>query len=71
MKVLQEENIEIEGGSIPILLLLENDESDRSLYYVKIDGIQWLETDNGCHAGIIFRLLADHVTEYMIYRKLP
>lgn len=70
MKVLQEESIEIEGGSIPILLLLENDESGRSLYYVEIDGIQWLETDKAHHAAIIFRLLADHVTEHMIYRKL-
>lgn len=67
METLQEEPINIEGGSIPIKLIKE--EEGRTLYSVTIDSVLWLKTEQLHHAAIIFRLLADHVTEYMTYKK--
>lgn len=64
MTMLKEESIIIKGGSIPIKLIKEE-----SLYSVTIDNVLWLKTEQLHHAAIIFRLLADHVTEYMIYEK--
>lgn len=68
MKTLQEEPINIEGGTIPIKLIKEEEEG-RLLYSVTIDNVLWLKTEQLHHAAIIFRLLADHVTEYMTYEK--
>ena len=69
METLQEEPINIEGGSIPIKLIKEEEEG-RTLYSVTIDGVLWLKTEQLHHAAIIFRLLADHVTGYMTYKKV-
>ena len=69
METLQEEPINIEGGTIPIQLTKEEEEG-KDLYSVMIDGVIWLKTEQLHHAAIIFRLLADHVTEYMTYNKV-
>lgn len=64
----QEEPINIEGGTIPVKLIKEEEEG-KALYSVTIDNVLWLRTEQLHHAAIIFRLLADHVTEYMTYEK--
>lgn len=69
METLQEEPINIEGGTIPIQLTKEEEEG-KDLYSVMIDGVIWLKTEQLHHAAIIFRLLADHVAEYMTYKKV-
>ena len=69
METLQEEPIDIEGGTIPVKLIKEEEEG-KTLYSVTIDNVLWLKTEQLHHAAIIFRLLADHVTEYMTYRKV-
>ena len=68
METLQEEPITIKGGSIPIKLVKEEEEG-KALYSVTIDDVIWLKTEQLHHAAIIFRLLVDHVTEYMTYEK--
>lgn len=68
METLQEEPINIEGGTIPVKLTKE--EEGKALYSVTIDNVLWPKTEQLHHAAIIFRLLADHVTEYMTYKKV-
>lgn len=68
METLQEEPINIEGGTIPIKLTKEEKEG-KTLYSVTIDNVLWLKSEQLHHSAIIFRLLADHVTEYMTYNK--
>lgn len=67
METPQEEPINIEGGTIPVKLTKE--EEGRTLYSVTIDNVLWLRIEQLHHAAIIFRLLADHVTEYITYEK--
>lgn len=50
---------------IPITL-----SKDREIYFVDIDGVNWIETENRVHAIVLFEMLRDNVTEYVTYKKI-
>lgn len=64
--------IAVEGGEIPITLSVTMDENDKSAYevfFIDIDGVNWLDTDCATYAIILFEMLKDHFTEYIHYEK--
>lgn len=66
--VLQEARIKTKnGGSIPIILLGEKDDTGEVCYSVGVDGVEWFITDNVTHGVILFRMMSEHITEYMHY----
>lgn len=65
MKKLRQEKINIEGGTIPITLYLDED-----VYVIDIDGIEWLETETRMHAVVLFEMMKDNITKYMNYIKM-
>ena len=67
MEEVRRDLIEIEGGEIPITLSKASDESS---FLIKIDGVEWVNTENKTHAVVLFELMKDHITEYMQYKKI-
>ena len=70
--ILNETAVPITGGKLPVKLVAEKPEDggEDLLYYVDVDGVEWLVTDNISHAVVLFHLIADHITEYVNYTAL-
>lgn len=66
MKTLRTEMIEVPGGKIQIVLD-ENYDEEGAYYNIYVDGVCWLETENGMHATVLFEMMKDHITEYVHY----
>ena len=66
-EILQERQIDIEGGQIPVTFW-----RTATTYGASIDGVQWFELDytEQVHAAVLYNMLADHITEYYHYRHL-
>ena len=62
---LREDYIKIEGGQIPIILF-----KDKEKFYIRIDGINWIETENQMHAVVLYEMMKDNITKYMNYRAI-
>lgn len=62
----QEVLIEIDelGNTIPVRVEMIDGE-----HIITIDGVEWARTDNQVHATVLFHMIADHITEYMTYKK--
>lgn len=69
--IIQQDFVTTEdGGRIPVELyaVKDNETDDNASYYeARIDGVTWYKADNVTHAVILYKLLRDHVTEYMHY----
>jgi hypothetical protein len=57
-------DVEVEGIKIPISV----DELD-GVNIISVDGVEWVKTENKVHAAVLFNMIADHLTEYMQYKK--
>lgn len=69
MEELRRELFKIEGGEIPITLNRDSDD-DGNFFYIEIDGVEWLVTENETHAVVLFEMMKDHITEYMNYKTI-
>lgn len=60
------------GGRIPLELYAEKDAdaSEGIIYAAYIDGVYWYDVENKTHAMILYKLLKEHVTEYMHYENI-
>ena len=67
--IIKRDFIAIEGGEIPIILKAVKDKNEKVFYFVYIDGITWLATENTTHAIILYSMLRDNITDYMQYVK--
>lgn len=58
-----------DGGRIPLELYAEKEPEapDGVIYAAFIDGVLWYAVENVTHAMILYKLLKEHVTEYMKY----
>ena len=65
-EIEQVEELEIEGGTIPVTLW-RREEGGRKTWGVDVDGVNWFELDNPVHAGVLHRMMVDHLTQYMHY----
>lgn len=65
-EIKQLEELEVEGGTIPVTLWSRT-EGGAETWGVDVDGVNWFEVDNRTHAAVLFRLMADHLTDYMHY----
>lgn len=57
------------GGRIPLELYARKSEqaAEGVMYEAQIDGVLWYSIENQMHAMILYKLLKEHVTEYMHY----
>lgn len=69
MEELRRELLKIDGGEIPITLNRTSDD-DGIFFYIEIDGVEWLTTENETHAVVLFEMMKDHITEYMNYKTI-
>jgi len=70
-EVIKEERIFInnKGDSIPITFL-KIDIEDEYWFSVRVDGVEWFIVPNPMHANVLFKLMKEHLTEYMHYELL-
>jgi hypothetical protein len=52
------------GDTIPVSVDEEN-----GTHVIKIDGVEWVRTDNYMHATVLFNMISEHITEYVHYEK--
>lgn len=57
--------IDEKGNTITVRVEQINDE-----HVITIDGVEWVRTENQVHATVLFHMIADHITEYMTYKKI-
>ena len=57
--------ISINGGTIPISV-----EENNGIHTITVDGVEWVKTENITHAAVLFNMMADHITEYMDFKKI-
>lgn len=60
------------GGRIPLELYALKEEAapEGVIYSAYIDGVQWYDTTSSMHGMILYKLLKDHVTEFMHYETI-
>lgn len=61
----KEIKINDKGDTIPIDLVEEE-----GVFYIDVDGVEWVETEAPYHAAVLFDMMADHLGEYMHYEKI-
>lgn len=66
---IRREFLKIEGGEIPIILAKDKDEQGE-FYFIAIDNVEWVTTENKTHAIVLFELMKDHITNYMTYKRI-
>lgn len=69
MEIVKKAMLQVCGGEIPICLCSEADE-EGIIYFIEVDGVEWLTTEAPLHANVLFNLMKDHITDYMNYKKL-
>lgn len=52
------------GDTIPVSVDEEN-----GTHVIRIDGVEWVRTDNYMHATVLFNMISEHITEYVHYKK--
>lgn len=52
------------GDTIPVSVDEEN-----GTHVIKIDGVEWVRTENYMHATVLFNMISEHITEYVHYEK--
>jgi hypothetical protein len=52
------------GDTIPVSVNEEN-----GTHVIKIDGVEWVRTDNYMHATVLLNMISEHITEYVHYKK--
>lgn len=52
------------GDTIPVSVDEEN-----GTHVIRIDGVEWVRTDNYMHATVLFNMISEHITEYVHYEK--
>lgn len=52
------------GDTIPVSVDEEN-----GTHVIKIDGVEWVKTENYMHATVLFNMISEHITEYVHYEK--
>ena len=62
MKVVRSENIQVDGGTIPITI-----SKDREEKVISIDGVEWVRTKNDMHTAVLFNMMLKHITDYVHY----
>lgn len=68
--LLQQDFIDTEnGGRIPIELYAIKEETapEGAIYSAYIDGVHWYHAASSTHATILYKLLKEHITEFMHY----
>lgn len=65
-EIIKQDYFKIKGGKIPIKLMKYTD-IDGEYFTIDIDGVEWLETLNYIHAGILYKIMLDNITKYMNY----
>lgn len=65
MKLERMEHLTIneQGDKLPITL-----SSERHVFYIDVDGVNWIQTKNEMHAVVMFEMMKDHITQYMQYK---
>ena len=66
-EIVRAEEIEAEGGTVPINLWKRQEEDGSEVWGVDVDGGEWFEIDNEMHAIVLFQLMAKHITDYVHY----
>lgn len=69
VKLLKVDPLEVEGGVIFISLSTDADVYG-DYYLIEIDGVKWVDTRNQTHAIVLYKMMKDHITEYMHYKKI-
>lgn len=66
-EIVRTEQLEIEGGTIPISLWRESAGGGES-WGIEVDGVEWVAgVPSRMHAVVLFEMMRDHLTDYMRY----
>lgn len=66
-EIVRTEELEAEGGTVPINLWKRREEDGSEVWGVDVDGVDWFELGNEMHATVLYQLMVDHVTDYVHY----